>query len=397
MLPLGLRLFRALHRDAEDPGQPDWPARPAGRVAWLHAPAPQAARGLGPLACGLTERGLVDAVVVTCPGLGDCPGGHTIAPPPDRAAAVAAFFDHWRPDLGIWADGVLRPVLLHMAAERGVPMLLVDGRAPDLPGPRWCQRLMPGIMRPFRQVLVQDPVAQRLFHRAGAPSGIIQVTGPLEVPSRIQPVNEPERAALARTLGTRPVWLAVGVPEAEDDTIAAAHLSALRSAHRLLLVLVPDTPARADALAERLDGEFGLECARRSLDEEPGEETQVYLADTEGEMGLWYRLAPMTWCGGTLSGPGPLRHPFEAAAMGSAIIHGPETGTEAEDFARLRRAGGSRLVRVPADLGEAVGDLLAADRCARLAQAAWGVASAGADATNLALDLAADLLKAPKA
>ena len=83
--------------------------------------------------------------------------------------------------------------------------------------------------------------------------------------------------------------------------------------------------------------------------------------------------------------------------MGSAIIHGPETGTEAEDFARLRRAGGSRLVRVPADLGEAVGDLLAADRCARLAQAAWGVASAGADATNLALDLAADLLKAPKA
>lgn len=393
MLPAGLRLYRALHGDPGNGSVPVWPARPAGRVAWLHAPAPEAAQGLGPLARGLTGARLAEAVVVTCPGLGGCPGGQVVALPPDKPQAVAAFLDHWRPDLGIWADGALRPVLLHMAAARGVPMLLADGRAPDLPGARWWPRLMPGLMAPFRHVLVQDEGARRLFLRAGAESGAVQVTGPLEVPSRILPVNEAERAALARTIGTRPVWLAMGVPEAEDDAIAAAHLSALRSAHRLLLVLVPDTPARAAALQARLAEQFGLETARRSIDEEPGEEAQVYIADTEGEMGLWYRLAPMTWCGGTLSGPGPLRHPFEAAAMGSAILHGPETGAEGESFGRLHRAGGSRVVRVAADLGEAVGDLLAADRCARLAQAGWDVASAGAEATQLALDLAARLLK----
>lgn len=393
MLPAGLRLYRALHGDPGNGPLPVWPARPAGRVAWLHAPAPEAARGLGPLARGLTGAGLAESVVVTCPDLGDCPGGQVVAPPPDRPQPVAAFLDHWRPDLGIWADGALRPVLLHMAAARKVPMLLVDGRAPDLPGARWWPRLMPGLMTPFRHVLVQDEAARRLFLRAGAAAGAVQVTGPLEVPSRILPVNEAERAALARTLGTRPVWLAVGLPEAEDDAIAAAHLSALRSAHRLLLVLVPDTPARAGALQSRLTEQFGLETARRSIDEEPGEEAQVYIADTEGEMGLWYRLAPMTWCGGTLAGPGPSRHPFEAAAMGSAILHGPETGAEAESFGRLHRAGASRVVPVAADLGDAVGDLLAADRCARLAQAGWDVASAGAEATQLALDLAARLLK----
>lgn len=393
MLPTGVRLYRALHGDAGVAPAPSWPARPAGRVAWLHAPGAAAARGLGPLAKGLMQARLADAVVVTCPDPTDCPGGLVVAPPADRPQAVAAFLDHWRPDLGLWADGALRPVLLHMAAERGLPLLLVDGRAPDLPGAGWWRRLMPGLMRPFRHVLALDDAARRAFLRAGAEPDAVQVTGPLEVPSRFLSVNEAERAALARTIGTRPVWLAMGVPEGEDDTIAAAHLSALRSAHRLLLILVPDAPARSAALAARLTEQFGLETARRSAEEEPGEEAQVYLADTEGEMGLWYRLAPMTWCGGTLSGPGPLRHPFEAAAMGSAILHGPETGAEAESFERLRRAGASRVVRLPADLGDAVGDLLAADRCARLAQAAWTVSSAGAEATQLALTLAAQLLK----
>ncbi|SIT21006.1 3-deoxy-D-manno-octulosonic-acid transferase [Gemmobacter megaterium] len=367
-----------------------------GRVAWLHAPAPPAARGLGPLAQGLIERGLVDAAVVTCAELGECPGGTVVPPPSDRPKDVAAFLDHWRPDIGIWADGGLRPVLLHTAAARGLPMILVDGRAPDLPGAGWWLRLMPGLMAPFRHVLVQDDTARRLFLRAGASADAVQVTGPLEVPSRFLSVNEAERAALARTIGTRPVWLAMGVPEGEEDAIAAAHLSALRSAHRLLLILVPDSLDRAAALSSRFSGQFGLETARRSCEDEPNEDAQVYLADTDGELGLWYRLAPMTWCGGTLTGPGPLRHPFEAAAMGSAIIHGLETGPETESFERLRRAGASRVVRAPADLGDAVGELLSTDRCARLAQAAWTVSSAGAEATQLALDMATQMMKRPK-
>lgn len=393
MLPLGLRLYRLLNgEDADSVGAPVWPQRPPGRLVWLHAPRAAAGRTMPPLVQALLAEGLADAVLVTCAGFASCPMAMTVPPPADAPDAVAAFLDHWRPDLGIWFDGALRPVLLHALGARGVPMMLVDGRVPDLPGARWWPRLLPGLLAPFRHVLVVDAEAARLFQRAGAPAAAVQVCGPLEEPSHVLPVTEAERAALARGLGTRPVWLAVGVPEAEDDAVAAAHLSALRLAHRLLLILVPDTPTRAGALAERLRTQFGLDTVLRSSEADPVEEAQVYVADTEGELGLWYRLAPMTFLGGTLAGPGPLRPPFEAAAMGSALLHGLELGSEGPSFDRLRQAGASRVVPGAADLGEAVGDLLAADRCARLAQAAWGVASAGVEATALAVRLAGALL-----
>lgn len=399
MLPLGLRLYRLLNGEEAGPALANWPQRPVGRVVWLHAPRAGSGRSMPPLAQALVAEGLADTVIVTCPGLAVCPSALVVSPPADSPESVAAFLDHWRPDLGIWFDGCMRPVLLHALAARKVPMMLVDGRVPDLPGARWWPRLLPGLLAPFRHVLVTDDEAARLFQRAGAPEGSIRVCGPLEEPSHVLRVTEAERAALARTIGTRPVWLAVGVPEAEDDAVAAAHLSALRLAHRLLLILVPDVPARSAALAERLRGQFGLDTALRSAEPEPIEEAQVYIADTEGELGLWYRLAPVTFLGGTLAGPGPLRPPFEPAAMGSAVVHGLELGSEGRAFDRLRQAGASRVVPGAADLGEAVGDLLAPDRCARLAQAAWGVVSAGVEATALAVTLAGTLLdeSAPEA
>ena len=392
MLPLGLRLYRLLNGEFADLDAPAWAQRPPGRLAWLHAPRASAARSVPPLVQALLAEGRADAVLVTCPGLASCPLALSARPPADTPEAVAAFLDHWRPDLGIWFDGALRPVLLHALGARGVPMMLVDGRVPDLPGARWWPRALPGLLAPFRHLLVVDAEAARQFQRAGAPAGAVQVCGPLEEPSHVLPVTEAERAALARGIGTRPVWLAVGVPEAEDDSVAAAHLSALRMAHRLLLIHVPDHPGRAGALADRLRGQFGLDTVLRSSEADPVEEAQVYIADTEGELGLWYRLAPMTFLGGTLAGPGPLRPPFEPAAMGSAILHGLELGAEGPAFDRLRQAGASRVVPGAADLGEAVGDLLAPDRCARLAQAAWGVESAGVEATALAVALAGALL-----
>ena len=389
MLPLTLRLYRLLNAEPADPVVPDWPARPAGRLIWLHAPRASAGRALPQLVQALAAEGVADAVLVTCPGLVSCPLAQAVPPPTDTPDAVASFLDHWRPDLGVWFDGALRPMLLHALRARGVPMMLVDGRVPELPGARWWPRLMPGLLRTFRHVLVIDQAAARLFQRAGALPEAVRICGALEEPSHVLRVTEAERAALARAIGTRPVWLAIGVPETEDDAVAAAHLSALRLAHRLLLIVVPDQPGRAGAMAERLRAQFGLDTVLRSSEADPVEEAQVYVADTEGELGLWYRLAPITFLGGTLAGSGPLRPPFEAASMGSAILHGLELGAEAVAFDRLRQAGASRVVPGAADLGEAVGDLLAADRCARLVQAAWGVSSAGGEATALAVSLAA--------
>jgi 3-deoxy-D-manno-octulosonic-acid transferase len=126
----------------------------------------------------------------------------------------------------------------------------------------------------------------------------------------------------------------------------------------------------------------GWQVARRSSEEEPDDEVQVYIADAPSEMGLWYRLAPVTFMGGSLYGGGSQRDPFEAAALGSAILHGPRPGAFVSGYARLTEARASRAVGSPVDLAEALADLMAPDRTARLAQAAWAVSSAGAEVTD---------------
>jgi 3-deoxy-D-manno-octulosonic-acid transferase len=389
-LPLGLRLYLlAQGRAAAAPWQPDAP-RPDGPVVWLDAPDPRAMARLGVLARLMLDQGLADGVVLTGPV--PLPGWTCSAPPADRPEAAAAFLDHWRPDLGVLAGGALRPILMHEAGLRGIPLILVEGDTPALAAGGWWPGIVARALSGLAQCMVIDEAAARAFRKAGAATDSVRVAGLLEEPSHHLPGNEAERAALARILGTRPVWLAADVPEAEDDAVAAAHLVALRMAHRLLLILAPDDPARAQALAARLVRDYGLDVALRSVEDDPRDEVQVYVADIPGEMGLWFRLATTTFLGGTLSGAASGCHPYAAAAQGSALIHGVLTRFEGPAFARLRQAGASRVIGAPADLGEAVGDLLAPDRAARLAQAAWAVATSGREATQAVCDLARGLL-----
>jgi 3-deoxy-D-manno-octulosonic-acid transferase len=190
------------------------------------------------------------------------------------------------------------------------------------------------------------------------------------------------------------VWLAASLPEAEEAAVIAAHRAALRLAHRLLLIVVPETADRADALGRQMEEAEGWTVARRATDQEPDPETEVYLADTASEFGLWYRLAPLTFLGGSLYGAGCQRDPFEPAALGSVILHGPRHGDWSASFARLNEARATRPVATASDLAEALGDLMSPDRAARMAQGAWSVTSAGADETDRLVALLRDRLAA---
>lgn len=171
----------------------------------------------------------------------------------------------------------------------------------------------------------------------------------------------------------------------ELEQVSAAHRQASRRAHRLLLILVPALASDAPEMAMRLrDDGFVVAC--RSEGDEPDEATQIYLADGTAEMGLWYRLAPFSFMGGTLEGAGG-RHPFEPAGLGSAVLHGPNTAGHAPFYQRLASAGASRAVRSAADLGNAVEVLLAPDKAAAMAHAAWDVTSSGAEVTNRVVEL----------
>lgn len=380
---LGLTLYNLGQR--REPGaETARPSRPAGRLVWLHAPVEAAASALLALAHRLVEEDGI-AVLLTCPAPLTAGEGIVVQPPPvDTPTEARAFLDHWRPEIAVFAEGELRPAAMHETAERQIPMLMVNGRAPTFLRERdgWYPGLMRSLLARFRHIAALDEAAARAFRKAGAALSAVAVTGRMMEENAALPCLEAERAALARMVASRPVWFAAGIPEAEEAAVIQAHRMALQHSHRLLMILMPADPSRSAVLTQRLETEEGWVVAQRSLDEEPETEVEVFIVDNPVEYGLWYRMAPITFLGGSLTGKGPTQNPMEPAALGSAILHGPRTGSFGPLFGRLGAARATRAVASASDLGDALGDLLAPDRAARLAHAAWTVVSDGAEVTE---------------
>jgi 3-deoxy-D-manno-octulosonic-acid transferase len=171
-----------------------------------------------------------------------------------------------------------------------------------------------------------------------------------------------------------------------------AHHMALKVNPRLLLILAPRHPNRGDEIAQMLQADR-WRYNRRTAGELPEAEANVYLADTMGELGLWYRVAPISLVGGSLQPIGG-HNPFEPAALGSAILHGPYVTNFVDIYQRLSEAGAARLVTGPDTLSEAVHELMNPDKAAAMAHAAWEVVSQGAEVTDRALDAIFDRLDA---
>lgn len=382
MVAIGLKLYTLTARSAGAEALPR-PPRPAGRLIWLHVPEGLPGRGMVELARRIRDEDGHPVLMTAAEGA-SLPDGVIHQPaPPDSPAALRAFLDHWRPDALVMCGGEIRPALIHEAGLRTLPLMLVEAEAPHLPPGRegWYPGLMRRALAALGEVSAVNETAARALRKAGA---TVRVSGRMEEPSAALPYNEAEREALARQLATRPVWLAAHLPEAEEAAVIEAHRACLRLAHRLLLIVVPQDPARATALAETVERDEGWITARRVLEEEPEADVELFIADA-AEMGLWYRLAPITFLGGSLAGHGCIADPMEAAALGSSLIHGPRPGGHGATFGRLGAARATRSVASAADLAEAVAELLSPDRAARLAQAAWGVASDGVEATERAL------------
>ncbi len=368
------------------------PQRPSGTLVWLHAPRPEDHPVARDLVMALSDRDpdLWFLVTSGCSDEAHWPDHClTAAIPQETREAASRFVKTWRPDVAAWLGGGLRPGLLAETAAAGVPMFLLDtGNAVEVA--RFQSRI-PGlrrsVLRMFDTILAGDEATAAAFRRAGAEAGRVRVAGVLERGVRTLRCIEAERDTLAAMFAARPVWLAAEVHPDEYDLVLTAHEIALRRTHRLLLILVPADPADGPVLAKRL-GERDLSFRMRSTGAEPEAETQVYLADTEAEMGLWYRLAPTSFLGGTMvKGESTGPHPFNAAALGSVVLHGPETDPHRDAYLRLNRAGASRQIADAADLAAAIDTLLAPDKAAEMAHAAWQVCSAGAEVTDLVLDL----------
>ncbi len=374
------------------------PPRPPGPLIWAHAADPDRIPALVQLAAraesvrpGLTMLlTLSDASVVP----DNLPDYVLLDRMPDEVAAdCRAFFDHWRPDVGVWHTGHLRPVLLTSARQAGIPLILVDATEAGFSDSRmpWHRRSERTALNGFEALFANSANAGRRLARIGAMPDKIHVTGPLQEGCAALPCNEDTRSDLAEDLATRPIWLAAMVQPDEFPIIIEAHRQAIRAAHRLMLILVPRKPEDGEAMIAALTDQ-GLRYVRWSDGGHPNEVTQVLIADTYGEMGLWYRLAPVTFMGSSLTAGHGGRDPYEPAALGSAILYGPNVGRHVQAYTRFARAGAARVVRDAATLASAVLRLNAPDQAAAMAQAAWEVATVGAEVTDEVLETIEEIL-----
>ncbi|MCU0908220.1 MAG: 3-deoxy-D-manno-octulosonic acid transferase [Rhodobacteraceae bacterium] len=322
-----------------------------------------------------------------------------VAAPPDTPAEVAAFLDHWKPDLAVRTGLGLAPATMAALERWSVPLVLIDLHLP-LRGARTVWRV-PGLaralLRPVHRLLAADAATAEFLRGKGALAERVEVLGHLPDATGALPCNEAERAATARGIGSRPVWLAMAPSTAELPLVLAAHRHAMRRAHRLLLILAPvDDPETCAAAAEA----EGLAVARRWTDADPAPDTEVWVADGIDERALWYRLAQVTFLGQTIepsSGEASAvatPSPYEPAALGSAILHGPQTGALAAAYGKLMRAGATLPVRSATELGQALEMLQSPDRVAALAHAAWDVASSGAEVADRVIELVVAMLDA---
>lgn len=355
-------------------------ARPAGPLVWCHLAVHVDTCALVSLRERLAAGHPGTTLLVTSPETAASrrepeAAGLLFQPPPLEAARIPQrFLDHWAPDVGIWFGHVDAPLLLESAARRGLPLFLQNAMAPTPANARAraLHRLLLGF---FDRVFALDATEMDAFRAIGPLPARIEISGPLTRISHPPGCLETERQALAEALAGRPVWLAACPDATEMSAILAAHLEARRAAHRLLLIVMPREQADAVELTGHLRAE-GWNVARRDADEYPDETTDIFVCDCPDEVGLYYRLAPVAFLGGTLSDTDvpPAAHP---ATLGSAMIVGPYPGGEAEMLRPLRRAGACRLVADSDRLGAAVIDLLAPDRAASLALAAWEIVSDG--------------------
>jgi 3-deoxy-D-manno-octulosonic-acid transferase len=280
---------------------------------------------------------------------------------------VSRFLDHWKPSLSIFTESDIWPNLILGTSERRIPLVLVNARMSPRSINRW--RKYAGIGRPlfsrFAAVLAQNEQIARAIKRLGAPNVI--TAGNLKIDSPPPLVDADALAALKNAVSQRPVFLAASTHPGEDSVIATAHSLMRREIEGLLTIIVPRHPERGGGLAASLGG-LGLRTQLRTRSSTPENDTEIYVADTIGELGTFYSISPVSLIGGSLVEHGG-QNPIEAVRLGSCVLTGPFIHNFRDAYAALFREGGAIEVRSSDDIARQVtrllGDQLAARRMRR--------------------------------
>jgi 3-deoxy-D-manno-octulosonic-acid transferase len=322
-------------------------ARPPGPLLWLHAASVGETNAVLPVIRTIKAQRpdvtvLLTTVTVTSALIAEQRlSGIAIHQyvPLDTPRFVASFLDHWRPDVAAFTESEIWPNLIVESDRRRIPLVLVNARMSDRSYQSW--RKQPAVSRPlfgrFTRILAQNDQLVAQYLELGARQ--VEAAGNLKVDAPALPVNQGMRADLDAALANRPRWIAASTHDGEETEIAAAHL-AIRLLHpNVVTILVPRHPERGASIEPMLAA-AGLTVTRRSSGALPTAATDVYLADTIGELGLLYSLAPVAFVGGSLIERGG-QNPIEAVRTGAAVLTGPHRKNFTDVYDPLIAGGGA--------------------------------------------------------
>jgi 3-deoxy-D-manno-octulosonic-acid transferase len=356
-------------------------SRPAGPLVWLHGASVGELISVLPLIERIHARGvnlLVTSGTVTSGGLAEqrLPSGviHQFVPI-DVPHFVRRFLDHWQPDLALFVESELWPNIIVETSRRAVPMILINGRLSANSFKRW--RLAPttigDLLRRLDLCLARTPGDADRLSALGARH--VVTTGDLKLDGPAPPADRDRLAALQRACGERPMIAAASTHQGEEAMMIDAHRRLRANFPDLLTIIVPRHPERGLSVAALAHG-AGLNVRLRSSGELPDAATEIYVADTVGELGLIYRLVPIVFIGGSLIRHGG-QNPIEPAKLGAAILHGPHVANFADIYAGLDEAHGAELVADPSKLTAGLASMLARqDVRADVADAAYRTVTA---------------------
>lgn len=276
--------------------------------------------------------------------------------PIDCVAQATRFVDHWKPDLVLWLESEFWPNILSVVSGRNIPVVLLNGRVSDRSLKRWRKmpRFSAQIQAMFAKTFGQTQEDADRLKALGAKDPLC--VGNLKFAAAPLPVDADELRRMESQIGGRPCWTAGSTHAGEDAPIAEAHKKVKEKISDLLTVLAPRHPKRADEI-EAVLKQAGLSVARRSRKEDITPETDVYLADTIGEMGLFYRLGRAAFVGGSLIEFGG-QNIIEPARLGKAVLCGPYMMNFREIVARAKSAAALSVVDNAQGLADALAALL---------------------------------------
>ncbi|WP_441252309.1 3-deoxy-D-manno-octulosonic acid transferase [Tardiphaga sp. 71_E8_N1_1] len=369
LTPLAPVLIRQrLKKNKEDPARLDERRgisqieRPAGPLVWIHG----ASVGEVLAAAALIERlrALGMRILLTS---GTVTSAEIIAKrfptdiihqyiPYDSPRFVARFLDHWKPSLALFIESDLWPNLIISAAKRRLPMVLINARMSQRSFPRWQKfsATIGALLGRFEICLAQSETDAERFSALGSRS--VVVTGNLKLDVQAPPGDAVKLDKLMAVTRGRPIIVASSTHPGEEEIILETHKTLTSFFPKLLTVIVPRHAHRGADIAQMITV-AGAQVALRSREELPHAGTDIYVADTMGELGLFYRLSPVVFIGGSLVPHGG-QNPIEAVKLGASVVHGPHVFNFTDVYEALDGAGGAKLADSSEQLVKQLGQML---------------------------------------